>query len=254
MGLGIALLVYWLQRELGVRPWIALVLSVLFSVAPGTVLHENLFLYEYPQLLALLAATVAAIRFFHPAPGKRDGRFFSLRLWRDCPYFARLTICFGVLSRGAVFVFPLVAVGTPVHDPARYLSICGSASCVCVSAVPHSLCQELQTLRPVCRQHMAGRTGQHAYRLATYARETRRSLLQRILISSIGRIPAASPLADYQGVPASGGGDLEHSDFWTKELNSTGRDGSEQPALSADRRLLHPGREDAATRIYPGVM
>ena len=55
---------FFLQCELGVFPLLALILAALFSVSPGLVLHENILMYEIPQLFALLAGALALIRLF----------------------------------------------------------------------------------------------------------------------------------------------------------------------------------------------
>jgi len=55
---------FFLQCELGVLPRLALILAALFSVSPGLVLHENILMYEIPQLFALLAGALALIRLF----------------------------------------------------------------------------------------------------------------------------------------------------------------------------------------------
>jgi len=195
MGLGIALLVYWLQRELGVRPWIALVLSTLFSVAPGTVLHENLFLYEYPQLLALLAATVAAIRFFRT--GKKGWAVLFFAVVAGLPVFRATYHLLWAVIAGAVFVFLAWRWGRrSAIRPGTFRFTAVLAALACLP------CLILYAKNYKLYGQFAGSTwlGEQASTLTVWqlTPEKREEFIAKGLISSIGRIPAASPLADYR--------------------------------------------------------
>lgn len=195
MGLGIALLVYRLQRELGVIHLIALVLSALFTVAPGTVLHENLFLYEYPQLLALLAATLAAIRFFRT--GRKPWAVLFFVIVAGLPVFRATYHLLWAAIAGAVFVYLAwrwerrAGVRAGAFHFAAVLTVIACVPCLILYAKNHAL-----------YGHFAGSTwlGEQASTLTVWqlTPEKREEFIAKGLISTIGRIPAAAPLAEYK--------------------------------------------------------
>ena len=63
MGLIISILVYALMRQIGLRAWLATVMTIACVVSPPFLYFENYLFYEYPTLLLLCAAAVALHRF-----------------------------------------------------------------------------------------------------------------------------------------------------------------------------------------------
>ncbi len=219
MGLGIALLVYRLQRELGVWQSIALPLSALFAVAPGTVLHENLFLYEYPQLLALLGAAVAAIRFFRT--GKKAWAVLFFAVVAGLPVFRATYHLLWAVIAGAVFAYLAWRWERRSSSPPGAFRF--AVALAVVACVP---CLILYAKNQALYGQFAGSTwlGEQASTLTVWqlTPEKREEFIAKGLISTIGRIPAASPLADYKDflhpVAATGIPILD------QRTDSTGRD------------------------------
>lgn len=63
LGVLLSLVLYQLQREVGVYPVVATLASAWFMVSPGVDLFENILIYEYPLLVMLVVAAWALSRF-----------------------------------------------------------------------------------------------------------------------------------------------------------------------------------------------
>lgn len=81
LGMGICLLTYYLMSICGVRPWLAITVTSLFTVSPGVVLFENFMLYEYLEVFLLLAAATMLYEFCARERAIYAALFFSCLLF-----------------------------------------------------------------------------------------------------------------------------------------------------------------------------
>lgn len=63
IGISTGLVMVWMMKRFGVPGWLAATLTILFLIGPGTILTENLLLYEYPVMILLMIGIVALYRF-----------------------------------------------------------------------------------------------------------------------------------------------------------------------------------------------
>lgn len=106
VGLGLAeiLMLFALQRDLGLPKRASAVLALLFSLSPEVLLYENFFFYDYPTLVAVTAGALAAGRFTARPSLGRGLAFFGV-----CGYLTLTRTLFELPWLVAVIVVTLVA-------------------------------------------------------------------------------------------------------------------------------------------------
>ncbi len=77
-GLVLALAVYLLMAELGVRPWLAAVLAALFTASPACVLYENWLFYTYPVTACVVGAALCWARYLRTSRARDAVGLFAL--------------------------------------------------------------------------------------------------------------------------------------------------------------------------------
>jgi len=78
LGLFFALVLYWLGRRVGLKPWFSALLAAWFMVSPATVLYENLYFYTYPVAFILVLSAVGLGKFLETDNFWWGFGFFSL--------------------------------------------------------------------------------------------------------------------------------------------------------------------------------
>jgi len=234
------LLLLLLQKELRVLPRVALALTVLFAVSPGLLLHENLLMYEPPQLFALLAGAYALARLL------RTGGL----LWLAVFSFSIAGIA--ILRPTYHLLWVAIAAFGPIwfarRTPARKLSTAmWIAALLACAAVGAFYVKNFVLYHRFGASTFAGVQADSitAWQLTPAKRE---EFIAKGLISPISRVPGDAPLAEYKGYlhPVAPTG----IPILDQEKNSTGRDNlNNLQYLQADDIYIH----DAIVllRIYP---
>jgi hypothetical protein len=112
---------YLLARQLGLSNRVAAAVSILFAVAPATMLYENWLFYEFPAMSLLLLASVLLHRF--AATGdRRSGTAFFL--------VAAVLIYVRAVFQ-VVWLIPILAVLARVRG-ARTVAVCAAAPMVLI--------------------------------------------------------------------------------------------------------------------------
>jgi hypothetical protein len=77
-GLGLALGIYLLASELGVRHWLAAVIAALFTVSPACVLYESWLFYTCPVTACVVYATLFAARYLRTSRFRDAAGLFAV--------------------------------------------------------------------------------------------------------------------------------------------------------------------------------